>query len=179
MNKPQPRNSSTNNRALSTRIAKIEREITPTIQMTGMMTTTSGPSTTVPMRRKFRSTLTSSSATGENFTGSSLGLPDGARILNATFKLLNGRKLRVTANTDRLLIGTDTAAAKGNLTRENTAPYNRFPVVKVNIPDSVARCIDSADTTNVIFTVLGSALNSGTSYTVDVEITALWESNIY
>ena len=146
--------------------------------MTGMMTTTSGPSTTIPMRRKFRSTLTASTAGGESFTGSSLGLPDGARILNATFKLLNGRKLRVTVVSDKVMIGTDPAAAKGNLTREATAPYNRFPVVKVNIPDSIARCIDS-NATDPIFTVLGTALNSGTAYTIDVEVTALWESNIY
>lgn len=144
--------------------------------MTGSMGVTNTTLTTRTFKQKFRITLSSDAEL--NITGTSFKLPDGARILHAKFMLLNGRKIRVTAYPDTLMIGTDSAAPKGLMARENIAPYNRFPVVKIDIPDSVARPIDNSGTTT-LFSVLGSWLNTGTTFAVECEATCAWEANIY
>lgn len=179
-NKPQPRNSSTNTRALSTRISAIEREMTPVIKMNGtMIALGSTPSAvTQVLRKKFRIPLSSDVLTGLDVTGSSLKLPDGARILSARFILLNGRKLRVTSYPDALQIGTDAAAPKSAMTRERIAPYSKFPSITVDIPDTISRSIDSAGST-VLFNIVGQQLNSGTSYSVDCIVSIVWEAKLY
>lgn len=131
---------------------------------------------TATFKRKFRVPISSDAELA--VTGNTLKLPDGARILRAKFLLMNGRKLRVTAQPDNLMIGTDASAPKAAMARENIAPYNRFAVVTVNIPDTIARAIDNTGT-NTLFNVQGFLLNSGTTWHVEVEATCAWEANIY
>jgi len=139
-----PRKSSTNTRALSTRISKIQKEINPYIHLSGG--TAAGTITTAYIDRKTQ---------GEYLMASSVKtvlpsdfrdiIPDGAKILGMKISNVTGRKLQVTVPPDSglILTGGSTSAQNKGLTRVAYAPLSRFPVVNIQIPDLVASNMDT------------------------------------
>lgn len=84
---------------------------------------------------------------GVDFTGAKLSgaIPDGAKILSMKATNLHGRYIQLTVPSgSALMLTQDIAAAPlPELSRFNIAPLSRFPVVKVNVPDLIARPVDT------------------------------------
>jgi len=100
-------------------------------------------------------------------------LPDGCKVLKVVAKNLDGRSLTLTVPTNTALITSDTnggtTAPFGGIKKMVSAPYTRFPTIKVQIPDLLAAPVDAANSTLPLFTV-GSFL-SGSTDTVQLTYT--------
>jgi len=108
-------------------------------------------------------TVGSTSASFKDFVGTDLAstIPDGAKILSMKITSLTGRYVAVTVPSGSALMLTQDQAASAplpGLSRFNVAPLSRFPVVRVNIPDLLAKPIDTGAGTT-LFTVNTDVLN--------------------
>lgn len=150
-NSKQPRNSSTNTRALSTRIAKLEQEITPRVQISGTPVAASGVTRLRYLKRRImiEAQLTSGLYT---LTGAELGsktfgaFPDGAKILKMVVMNRTGRNLivQVPAATRLFNRGIQNDEVQA-IRRTEWAPLSRFPKMVVDVPDTLANAIDTND----------------------------------
>lgn len=170
----KPRNRSTNTRALSTRVSKIERELTPTLKVSGKMLSQNNSATQIPIRKSLVYYRSGTNGTAD-VTSLDLNLPTGARILNAKVRLLNGRRLNVSFF-PAVLMDNQVAATSG-ITRYDAKPYNAFPTITCDIPDTMAQP-QPGDSTRVM-SLTGSALNSGTTAEFEIVIFAAWQCNIF
>jgi hypothetical protein len=156
----QPRKSSTNTRALSTRITNIQKEINPYIRISGG--TAQGLATTTYIDRKTQGEfLTSNGSLAVLASGLSSFIPDGAKILGMKVSNVTGRKISILIPGFSGLISNDGASTETNkdITRVAYAPLSRFPVLKVEIPDLVASNVDTAGT-GAMFTLGTDDLNA-------------------
>jgi hypothetical protein len=145
----QPRKSSTNTRALSTRISNIQREINPYIKLSGG--TAVGTVKTMYVDRKTQGEFTMA-AGALTVTSASVAsiLPTGCKILSMKVRNVTGRKIQVGIPSLNGLISNDgTASADQNfeVRRVHYAPLSQFPQIKVEIPDLVASNIDTGNAT--------------------------------
>jgi len=148
-----PRKSSTNTRALSTRISNIQKEINPYIHLKGG--TASGTAKSVYIDRVTQGEFLMVSG-AKTISDSDLAgiIPDGAKILSMRVSNINGRKIfvQIPIVTALILNGGDSSAPNIAIDHTAYAPLNRFPVIKVDIPDLVARNIDTgASVTGTLF----------------------------
>jgi len=155
-----PRKSSTNTRALSTRISNIQREINPYIHITGG--TAQGVTTATYIDRKTQGEFLMVSGTLAVTSSALLGtIPDGGKILGMKISNVTGRKIALTIPGINGLISNDGTTTEPNtsVTKVAFAPMSRFPVLKVQIPDLVASNIDTAGSSIPMFTLVtdGSA----------------------
>lgn len=109
-------------------------------------------------------TVGSTSSPSKDFVGTDLSstIPDGAKILSMKITSLTGRYVAVTVPSGSALMLTQDQAASAplpGLSRFNVAPLSRFPVVRVNIPDLLARPIDTGAGTT-LFTVSNGSSTS-------------------
>jgi len=83
-------------------------------------------------------------------------IPDGAKILSMKVSNVGGRKIELTIPGINGLIFNDGTSTEPNqsMTKVAYAPLSRFPVLKVQIPDTVASNIDTAGTTVPMFTLV-------------------------
>jgi hypothetical protein len=92
-------------------------------------------------------------------------IPDGSKILSIKATNLSGRSLIFTVPSGSAIMLTQDAAASAPLpaiSRLMVAPLSRFPVIKVNIPDLLAKPIDtegSATANLCLLTTDGAADN--------------------
>lgn len=154
----KPRKSSTNTRALSTRIKNIQKEMNPYIHLTGG--TAVGTTVTTYIDRKsstvFQNTNGFNTVTAADL---SLALPDGARILGMKIMNITGRELTVTIPADSALVTNKgpTDAPNKLMKMVAFAPLSRFPSLKVDIPDVLANTIDTGGTlAQSLFSVFGT-----------------------
>lgn len=154
-NKNKPRNRSTNLRYLNKRISILQQETSPTISMTGSKYMSGTSNQKMVIRRRCN---TSVSLTSNKFVFSSASLasvmPDGAKILN--FKVVGNtcRNIRVKVPKDSVMMNRGPNNSEvDDLYRENWQPLSRFPSIKVNVPDTLAKAIDTADTNSILFEV--------------------------
>jgi len=158
--------------SLTAQVANIRKEINPTVQLSGQRVfTTSGNGIKVPLRRNLNCTLTPLSNNLFAITGSilgSIGIPDGARILN--FKVTNrtGRRVLVTIPVDSGLCYFGPNGSPANVTKEIWAPLSRFPTLKCNVPDVVANTIDTNNTSTNLFTIGGVGGSTNDTFTVTI-----------
>lgn len=162
----QPRKSSTNTRALSTRLQQLQREMNPQVMLSG---STLGSQNKQFVTRKLVSIVPLSASTAKDVLAADLGIPDGCKILKIVAKNLSTRQLRLNVPTTTGLLesgstGT-TAAPFGGIQKYQSAPLSRFPTLVLNVPDLLAAPQDLGSAT-VLFT-----LNSGSSSAADVELT--------
>jgi len=102
-----------------------------------------------------------------NVTPSLLGVVDGAKILSLSVSFLSGRTLTVNVPYTSILLVNNgsTIAPFGGLQKTVTVPSNRFPTIRMNIPDVMAAPLN-ADSSDVLFTVAGGPGETGTYYKV-------------
>lgn len=170
----KPRKRSTNTRALSTRVSKIERELTPTLKVTGKMLSQNNSAMMIPIRKSLVYYRSGTNGTAD-ISSLDLNLPSGARILSAKVRLLNGRRLNVSFFPTVLMDNQDPTSS--GMTRYDTKPYTQFPTVSCDIPDTMAKP-QPGDATK-IFSCTGTTLNSGTTADFEIVIFATWQCNIF
>jgi hypothetical protein len=160
-----PRNRSTNTRSLSNRISTLQREINPSIQVSGDMT--SGNRRYVTRKIVQISSTTSGSL---DYTPATLNVPDGAKILSLKCYSLDTRVLTcVIPNDTGIAVNNGNSASPfSGFTRQQAAPLSRFPMIKINIPDLLAAPLDAVGTTK-LFTL---SANGATTATFRVVFTA-------
>jgi len=159
-----PRKSSTNTRALSTRISKMQKEINPVIQVSGQRF---GSGLRVPIHRYVNATFLLS-ATSKTVYGTDLStlIQDGSRILD--FKAVNrtGRRVAVEIPADSGLCYFGPNGSPSAIHKERWAPLSKFPSLTVNVPDVVSNTIDTANATTKLFTVSGTPGSTTDTVTV-------------
>lgn len=167
----QPRKRSTNMRALSTRVSNLQREMNPTVSSTGVNFDTSK----VRVVRKYVSTspMVSGVLVVSPLT---LPVPDGSKVLKVQVRNLTGRVLKVSVPSTTGLVlqqatGT-TAAPFGGFQKYHSAPLSRFPTLVLNVPDTLAAPLDSADGNTPLFSVTGDS--GAATDTVELTVTALY-----
>jgi len=140
---------------LSTRINNIQKEMNPYISMSGMA---QGQSKSVYIDR-VTSWLTTVATSNLDVKSSDLKtiLPDGCKILSMKITNLDGRAVTATvpAGSGLILVESQSSVGAQNepLTRVNYAPLSRFPSIKMEIPDLIARNIDTDSTSVILFNV--------------------------
>jgi len=158
----RPRKSSTNTRALSTRLQQLQREMNPQVTCSGM-TVTSSTKQYVTRKLVTYANLVSGSLA---VTPVALGVPDGSKILKMVVKNLTGRTLNLYTPVDTGLILSEADGTSGTpfggLTKTTSAPLSRFPTLTVQVPDLLARPLDAVSTA-LLFTV---SATGGTTDTV-------------
>lgn len=170
MNKPQPRNRSTNTRALSTRIDNIRTEIRPTLTITSVGTNPAAAplSKYVWISRRARCSLTAASGTatlGVSDISGALGTSTG-RIKVLGIKVWNiptngSSDLTLTTSGD-LTINGSTMSATDYGSGSNMAG------LKVNVPDPLAKTY--ALTATNTFANMTSVTSSTAKYVVDINL---------
>lgn len=167
----QPRKRSTNMRALSTRVSNLQREMNPTVSLTG----TNFDTSKVRVTRKFVTTAVLASGVLA-VTPLVLPVPDGAKVLKVRVRNLTGRVLKVSVPTTTGLVlaqaAGSTSAPFGGFQKYHAAPLMRFPTLTLNVPDSLAAPLDSSDTTTQLFSVTGE--NGASVDSVELTVTALY-----
>jgi hypothetical protein len=153
-----PRKSSTNTRALSTRLSKMQKELNPVIQISG--TRFASTQNKVPIHRYLNCTYQTDSTAAKLVKGADLaaaGMQDGCRILD--FKVVNrtGRRIAVNIPVDSLLCYFGPNGSPAQVQKERWAPLSKFPSISVNVPDVVASTIDTNNSTATLFSVTGTA----------------------
>lgn len=153
-----PRKSSTNTRALSTRITNLQKEMNPYATITGMPLGSNQTKSTMIDKVYTQVIPLGNDVSSKDLKCSDLDgfIPDGAKILSMKITNLTGRYVAVTVPSGSGLMLTQdqfTAAPLPALSRFNVAPLSRFPVVRVNIPDLLAKPIDVGATTTGLFSV--------------------------
>jgi hypothetical protein len=154
----QPRKRSTNTRALSTRLSQLQREMNPQVVISGNVVAAT------PQNYVTRKILTYASMSNSTLTvtGTTLNVPDGAKVLKVQVRNLTGRTLKVTVPQDTALMiapadGSSTVPFGGS-TKCVAAPLSRFPKSTIQVPDLLAAPVDKVGTAT-LFTV-GSQLSS-------------------
>jgi len=140
---------------LSTRITNIQREINPYIHFTGG--TAKGTATSVYIDRKAQGEfLMAANTLSIKATDLSGIIPDGGKILSMKVSNVNGRKMQVQIPGVNGLVNNDGATGSSNsdVTRVVYAPLNRFPVLKIQIPDLVAVNQDTNGTSSEVLFIL-------------------------
>jgi len=129
---------------LSTRISNIQKEINPYIHLKGG--TASGTAKSVYIDRvtqgEFLMSSSAKTISDSDLTGI---IPDGAKILSMRVSNVSGRKIFVQIPFPSALIlnGGDSSAPNQAIDHTAYAPLSRFPVVKIEIPDLIARNVDT------------------------------------
>jgi len=142
----------------------------PQVSLSGMTLSSAKPQF---VTRKYVGTVTLVSGTFVVKTDTN-ALPAGCKILRAKVRNLTGRTLTVTVPgpTALLLPSAVGATSSGDLFNETkryvAAPLSQFPVIKLEIPDLLARPLDS-DSQAELFTV-GSVITNSTD-TVEIQYT--------
>jgi hypothetical protein len=114
-------------------------------------------------------------ATGTHLvTSISNPLPDGCKVLKVVAKNLTGRSLTLAVPMSSGLVlsvaeGTS-AAPFGGVKKFVTAPYTRFPTLKVQVPDLLAAPLDTGSATGVELFTVGS-LDGASTDTVQLTYT--------
>jgi len=145
-------------RALSTRIKNITKEMNPYPTISGMPLGSGGTkSVMIDKVYCWKASTTGSGILGVKSSDLEGIIPDGGKIMAIKITSLGSRYLQVTVPSGSALMLTQDQAASAPLpplARFNIAPLSRFPVVKVNIPDLLAKPIDTqSSTTTDLFTV--------------------------
>jgi len=138
---------------LSTRITNIQREINPYIHFTGG--TAKGIDASIYIDRKSQGEFLMAAGTLSIKATDLIGIiPDGGKILSMKVSNINGRKMQVKIPGINGLVDNDgvTGSSNVDITRVVYAPLNRFPVLKIQIPDLVAVNQDTnGSSTEVLF----------------------------
>lgn len=151
--------------------------------MTGLVNSAGTSNKRQVMKRRFTQLITVASGTGaptSSVTPSLLNIPDGARILKFRATNMSSRAILVTI--PNLSILTTTAGTSeapiGGFSRQAMAPLSRFPGITVDVPDTIARPLDAADSTNILFQVSAPDIPNQ-SATFNITYTAEFVTNIY
>lgn len=157
-------------RALSTRVSNLQREMNPTVTSTGLNYDT----TRVAVVRKY--TVVEPMSSGAlAVTPQTLPLPDGSKVLKVQVRNLSGRVMKLSVPNDTGLVLAQAAGTSstpfGGFQKYASAPLSRFPTLKLNVPDSLARPLDSTGA-ETLFTVTG--VNGGTTDLVELTATCLY-----
>jgi len=157
--------------SLTAQVANIRKEINPTVQLSGQRVIASGGSTKIPLRRNLNCTITPTTSNFVAITGavlSTVGIPDGARILG--FKVTNrtGRRVIVGIPIDSGLCYFGPNGSPAVVNKEVWAPLSRFPTLKVNVPDVIANTIDTNNSTTSLFTIGGISQTANDTFTVTI-----------
>jgi len=162
-NRSKASESSTKYATLSRRVNNIKKELSPGVSCTGK---TLGVTPKQWVTRTLVSSVALVAGTKAILLGSGgdVNVPDGCKILGVTVKNLNGRFLKLTVPVDTGLLipqaeGSSTVPF-GGFTKYVSAPYTKFPTLKVEVPDTLARAQDVTGTAVTLFTV--SAAGSAT-----------------
>jgi hypothetical protein len=160
----QPRKRSTNTRALSTRLSNLQREMNPNMTCTGA--NFDGSKAWVTRKYVTTASLTSGVLDVLNTT---LPAPDGAKVLKVQARNLTGRVLRmvVPSGSSLMVESGDSGAPFQGFTRYTSAPLSRFPTLVLNVPDLLARPLDTSSSSKAF--TLGAA--SGSTDTVELMVT--------
>lgn len=141
--------------ALSTAIKNIQKEMNPYASISGMpLGSTENKATMID---KVYTTIvnTASKSLTVNCSALASTIPDGAKILSIKATNLSGRTLILTVPSGSALMLTQDQSASAPLpalSRLMVAPLSRFPVIKCNIPDLLAKPIDTG-AGNPLFTL--------------------------
>lgn len=153
-----PRKSSTNTRALSTRISNIQKEINPYIHLSGNAV---GTAQAMYIDRVAMGEFILASGTADIKASQLNGIiPDGGKILSMKVINVSGRKLRVKIPALSPLTSNNGPTGNSNAALEKVAyaPLSRFPTLKVEIPDLLATNLDTNGTaSDILFSVYGAA----------------------
>ena len=134
------------------------------------------------MKRRF-TVLVTMPASGSNtaqLTPNTLQIPDGARILKFKVTNMSSRAILVTIPNDSQLTTTagTSAIPIAGISRQAMAPLSRFPGITVDVPDTIARPLDAADATNILFTCSAPDV-SASAVTYNITYTAEFITDLY
>lgn len=169
MNKPQPRNRSTNTRALSTRIDNIRTEIRPTLTITSVGSNPAAAPLAkyVWLSRRVRCYLTATSGTA------TLGISDIAGALGTTgrIKVLGIKVWNLPTNGSSDLTLTtsgDLTISGATMSATDYGSGSNMAGLKVNVPDPLAKTY--ALTATNTFANITSVTSSTPKYIVDINL---------